>query len=75
VCSGGGAKQLWRGGGAVSIGLEAAAEVREATRWPRTLGRLAEASDLRGAGAGVEDGGEAMATSTYHRRRRDGEES
>ena len=75
VCSGGGAKQLRRGGRAASIGLEAAAQVREATRRPRTLGRLGEASDLRGAGVGAEDGGEATVTSTYRRRRRDGAEA
>jgi hypothetical protein len=72
VCSGGSVKPLRRGGRAASISLEAAAQVREATRRLRMLGRLGEASDLRGARAGTEDGGEAVATSTYRRRRRDG---
>jgi hypothetical protein len=37
--------------------------------------RLREASDLQGAGAGTEDGGEAAATSTYRRRQRNGVEA
>jgi hypothetical protein len=75
VCSGSSVKQLQRGGSATSIGLEAATQVREAMRRQHMLGRLREASDLRGVGAGMEDGGEAAVTSTYRRRQRDGAES
>ena len=68
VCSDGGAKQLRRGGRAASIGLEAAAQVREATRRPRTLGRRPTCEVPVQARRMV-------ATSTYHRRRHDGAEA